>query len=96
MDLPISPAVRKRRQQRRWLAIGAGGVALCALTVGISRLQPALPRVDKASIYFGTVQRGEMLRQVRGNGTLVPEEIRWIPTFNPGASSKFWCCPARR
>ena len=58
---------------------GAAVVALALVTLGLSRLQPAAPLVEKSAIWMDTVKRGEMLRQVRGNGTLVPEDIRWIP-----------------
>jgi HlyD family secretion protein len=53
-------------------------VALILVTVGVSRLEPAAPRVERDTVFMDTVQRGEMLRQVRGTGTLVPEQIRWI------------------
>src|SRR5439155_15876438 len=96
MDVPISPALRHRCQRRRWL-LGGGVVAALALaTLGLSRLQPALPRVEKASLFLGTVQRGEMLRQVRGNGTLVPEDIRWIPTVNAGRVERILVLPGAR
>lgn len=93
MDVPVSPALRRQRQRRRWSIAAGGGIALTLVTVGVSRLQPALPRVDKASIYLGTVQRGEMIRQVRGNGTLVPEDIRWIPTLNAGRVERILILP---
>jgi HlyD family secretion protein len=93
MDVPVSPALRKQRQRRRWMIIAAGGIMLTLITAGVSRLQPALPRVDKASIYLGTVQRGEMIRQVRGNGTLVPEDIRWIPTITAGRVERILVLP---
>ncbi len=65
--------------------LGAGAIVVVALvTVGLSQLQPALPRVDKASIYLGTVHRGEMIRQVRGNGTLVPEQIQSVQAETDG------------
>ena len=50
----------------------------------VSRLKPAAPRVDRDTVYMDTVQRGSMLRQVRGTGTLVPEQIRWIPAITNG------------
>jgi multidrug resistance efflux pump len=84
MDVPISPTLRRRRQARRWLAIVSAGVALAAATVGLARLHPAAPRVEKASLYFGTVQRGEMVRQVRGNGSLVPEQIQFVQAETDG------------
>lgn len=57
----------------------AGTVALALLTVGVSRLKPAAPSVERATVVIDTVRRGEMVREVRGLGTLVPEDIRWIP-----------------
>ena len=84
MDVPVSPSVRKRRKVRRWLTGAAVAVLLGLVTVGLARLQPASPSVDKASLYFGTVQRGEMVRQVRGNGTLVPEQIQFVQAETDG------------
>ncbi|HYR86647.1 MAG TPA: HlyD family efflux transporter periplasmic adaptor subunit [Terriglobia bacterium] len=58
-------------------------VAASAVTLGLSRMAPAAPSVDGATLWPDTVKRGEMLRQVRGLGTLVPEEVRFIPaTFD--------------
>ena len=59
-------------------------VLLGLVTVGLSRLQPALPSVERSSLFFGTVQRGEMLRQVRGNGSLVPEQIQFVQAETDG------------
>ena len=47
-------------------------------SIWLWNLEPAPPSVSRSSVYLGSVERGEMLRQVRGPGTLVPEEIRWI------------------
>jgi HlyD family secretion protein len=55
------------------------------ITLGLSRLKPAAPTVEGA--WIDTVKRGEMLRNVRGLGTLVPDEIRWIPAVTEGAWS---------
>src|SRR6266446_3726168 len=84
MDVPVSPAVRRRRQTRRWLVVSATVLVVALASLGLARLQPALPRVDKASIYLGTVQRGEMVRQVRGNGTLSPEQIQFVQAETDG------------
>jgi len=54
-------------------------VVIAAVTVGLSRLKPAAPTVDRSTVWVDTVKRGPMVRQVRGLGTLVPEDIRWIP-----------------
>ncbi|MGH9741315.1 MAG: efflux RND transporter periplasmic adaptor subunit, partial [Candidatus Acidiferrum sp.] len=53
-------------------------VLLGGVTYGLSKLKPAAPAVDKGTIWTDTVKRGPMLREVRGLGTLVPEDIRWI------------------
>jgi HlyD family secretion protein len=93
MDVPVSAEIGRRRKRRRWLTGIAGVVALALITLGLSRLQPAAPVVEKSSIWIDTVKRGEMLRQVRGNGTLVPEDIRWIPTINPGRVEQILVLP---
>jgi HlyD family secretion protein len=59
-------------------------IAASAVTLGLSRMAPAAPSVDGATLWPDTVKRGEMLRQVRGLGTLVPEEVRFIPATSDG------------
>jgi HlyD family secretion protein len=72
-----------KRKRRIWF--GAGAAVLVALvTFGLSRLEPAAPSIEKGTVWMDTVKRGPMLRQVRGSGTLVPEEIRWIPAVTEG------------
>ena len=70
---------QKRRRQILWVSIAV--VVLIGVTVGISRLKPAAPTVDRSTIWTDTVKRGSMLRQVRGLGTLIPshEDVRQIP-----------------
>jgi HlyD family secretion protein len=83
MDIPRPSQARQKRIKR--IAYGAGGLAaLLLVTLGLSRLKPAAPSVERATVWIDTVKRGPMLRQVRGLGTLVPEEIRWIPAINEG------------
>ncbi len=59
-------------------------VAIVLITVGVSRLRPAAPGVDRATVWIDTVKRGPMIRQVRGSGILVPENIRWITATTNG------------
>ena len=83
MDIP-RPSQAKQRRRRRIL-FGAGGVLLLALATWlISTLKPAAPSVDRSSVWIDTVKRGEFLRQVRGIGTLVPDEIRWLAARTQG------------
>jgi HlyD family secretion protein len=69
-----------------------GGVVLLGAIGGISwyvsRLKPAAPTVDRATLYIDTVKRGTFPRQVRGMGKLVPEEIRWVPAVTDGRVEK--------
>ncbi|GAA0719642.1 efflux RND transporter periplasmic adaptor subunit [Dokdonella soli] len=77
MDI-ARPELKQRKRRRQYL-IGAGVVALItAAGVGLAALGPAMPSVDRSGVLIGTVKRGELLREVRGPGTLVPKEIRWI------------------
>ncbi len=72
------PDIARAKKVRR-IAYGTGfAVVIILITVGVSRLQPAAPRVERDTVFMDTVQRGSMLRQVRGTGTLVPEQVRWI------------------
>jgi len=96
MDVPVSPAVRRRRQARRWWLAGGVIVTLAFVTVGLSRLKPAAPLVEKSALFMDTVKRGEMVREVRGNGTLVPEDIRWIATVNAGRVGRILVLPGAR
>jgi HlyD family secretion protein len=83
VDIPRPSAARERRRKRIiYGVIGLSAVAL--ITLGLSRLKPAAPSVDRATVWMDTVKRGSMIRQVRGLGTLVPEEIRWIPAATEG------------
>lgn len=69
----------KQRKRRRQLATGAAvGALVIAAGVGLAALGPAIPAVERASLLVDTVKRGELLREVRGPGTLVPKEIRWV------------------
>ncbi len=83
MDIPRPDVARKRRLRR--VMYGVAGIILVPLiTWGLSTLKPAAPTVEKATVWTDTVKRGPMLIQVRGLGTLVPEEILWIPATTDG------------
>ncbi len=77
MDIQRTDLKQKARR-RRMLAFGAAGACVLALAGFVATLDPAAPAVDRAALWTDTVRRGEMLREVRGPGTLVPKEIRWI------------------
>lgn len=76
--------VVERKRRRRILLTAVGVVALALITIGVSRLEPAPPSVDRATVYMDVVKRGDVPRQVRGPGVLAPLEIRWITTTTEG------------
>jgi HlyD family secretion protein len=84
VDIARSPDVLRKKKIRRALYGAAALVVIVLITVGVSRLKPAAPSVERATVWVDTVKRGSMIRQVRGSGTLVPEEIRWIPATTQG------------
>ena len=87
MDIAIPQDPRARTIRRLSLA----AVALLLVTVisfGVSRLRPAAPSIDGTSVFADTVKRGDMLRAVHGTGTLVPEDIQWVPALNAARVSK--------
>jgi len=83
MDI-ARPDLARKKQMRHSLYSVSALIVVALVTVGVSRLEPAAPRVDRDTVYLDTVQRGLMVRQVRGTGTLVPERIRWIPATTDG------------
>jgi len=83
MDIARPDLAKKRTWKRvSWVAIAV--VSLAAVSWAVSRLQPAAPTVERAVVWMDTVKRGPMVRQVRGLGTLVPEEILFIPALSEG------------
>lgn len=84
VDIARSPAVAKKKKIKRAAMATSALVVIILITIGVSRLKPAAPSVDRAAVWVDTVKRGPMLRLVRGSGTLVPEDIRWINTTTQG------------
>lgn len=80
MDIPRAQV----KSRKKYFVIGGGIVALIAVTVALSRLEPAAPTVERSTLWIDSVQKGTMLRQVRAPGTLVPEQIRYIPAVTAG------------
>jgi HlyD family secretion protein len=92
MDI-ARPDLRQKRRRRQWIVLSLVGLGFAGLTLAMSRLQPAAPRVQRAQAWTDTVVRGDLLRQVRGNGTLVPESIQWIPAVTPGRVERILVLP---
>jgi HlyD family secretion protein len=75
---------KRNRRVRQILFAAVGIIAIGLITLGVSRLKPAAPSIDRGTVLIDTVKRGPMLRQVRGPGTLVPEEVRVIAAATEG------------
>jgi HlyD family secretion protein len=82
MDIARPNSVLRNKRIKRIVVLLMVLIAAAGVTLGLSRMRPAAPSVDRATVWIDSVKRGEMLRQVRGIGTLVPEEVRWIPATN--------------
>ena len=87
MDIPRPDQTKAKRKKRIIYGVVAAA-ALIGVTVLLAQLKPAAPTVERNLVWIETVQRGPMLREVRGLGTLVPEEIRWIAARTQGRVDK--------
>jgi HlyD family secretion protein len=82
MEMDIArPEFKRQKRRRQAVLAGIAVVAVALATIGVSRLRPAAPSVDRGTVWTDTVKRGSMLRQVRGLGSLIPsqESVRQIP-----------------
>jgi RND family efflux transporter MFP subunit len=79
MDIP-----RVKKPSRTKPMIITAAILVVVGTVGLAQLRPAAPTVERGTLWIDTVKRGEMLRQVRGNGTLVPEDLRVVSALTAG------------
>src|SRR5215207_1853402 len=79
MDIKRPPKSKIKKKIRTAVMIVVGIAAIGGITYGLTKLKPAAPTLDRSTAVIETVKRGEMVRDVRGNGTLVPEVTRWVP-----------------
>ncbi len=83
MDI-VRPDIKRKQILRRILVIVIAGLAVGVTLFSIGTMESAAPKVERATLWTGKVERGEFVRDVRGPGNLVPREIRWIPAASPG------------
>ena len=83
-DIARDPAILKRKRIRQAAMAVAVVVILVVVSVALARMEPAAPSVERATVLEDTVKRGSIIRQVRGVGTLVPEDTRWLPATTEG------------
>jgi HlyD family secretion protein len=92
MDIARPDLIRQLRRRRLlWAVAGVAVVAL--ISVLLARLEPAVPSVERSSLWTNSVQRGDFFRQVRGNGTLVPEQIQFVQAETAGTVERIFIQP---
>ena len=84
MDVTRDPAILRNKRLRQMAYLVVGLVVVVVVSVALARMEPAAPTVDRATLLLDTVKRGPFVRQVRGLGTLVPEDTRWLPATTDG------------
>src|SRR6202045_2271836 len=96
-DMDVArPSNRRQKRIRRAIYAIVGLALVGGIPPGLSRLKPAAPSVERATVWIDTVKRGPLLREVRGLGTLVPEDIRWIPATTQGRVDRIILHPGTR
>lgn len=96
VDIARPASVKRQKKIRRAIYAGVALLVIVLITVGVSRLKPAAPGVERTTVWIDTVKRGDMVRQVRGSGTLVPEDIRWVNTTTQGRVERIVLRPGAR
>jgi HlyD family secretion protein len=88
VDIKRSPKSKIKKRARTAALIVIGLAAIGGITFGLTRLKPAAPTLDRSTVVIDTVKRGQMVREVRGIGTLVPQLVRWVPAPADGRVEK--------
>ncbi len=88
MDIKRPTKSKFRKRIRKVLFIVVGLAAIGGITFGLTKLKPAAPTLDRSTAVIDTVKRGQMVREVRGIGTLVPQLVRWVPAPADGRVEK--------
>src|SRR5437016_9646009 len=88
MDIKRPPKSKLKKRIRNGGLIAFGLAAVGGITYGLTKLKPAAPTLDRSTAVIDTVKRGEMVRDVHGNGTLVPQVTRWVPAPADGRVEK--------
>ncbi|HYM12934.1 MAG TPA: HlyD family efflux transporter periplasmic adaptor subunit [Bryobacterales bacterium] len=95
MDIPRKGAARTRLI-RRIILLAIVAIAVPLITLGLRRMQPAAQSVEFSTLWPDTVKRGPMIRNVRGLGKLVPEDVLWIPATADGRVERIYVQPGQQ
>jgi len=90
------PELKRQRKRRQWLYVAVAVAAAAIVGIGVYSLDPATPTVARNSVWTDTVRSGEFVLEVRGPGSLVPKEIRWIPAARAGRVERILVKPGAR
>ncbi len=90
VDIQRPSSVVLNKKIRRIVFTAVGVLIIAGVTYGLSRLKPAAPTIERSTVWVEAVKRGPLLRSVRGVGTLVPEDIRWIPAVTAGRVERIY------
>src|SRR6267378_5524881 len=88
MDIKRPTKTKFKKRIRKVVLIIIGLAAIGGITFGLTKLKPAAPTLDRSTAVIDTVKRGQMLREVRGSGTLVPQLVRFVPAPSEGRVEK--------
>src|SRR5215208_5113187 len=88
MDIQRPASVAQAKKRRQYMFGAVGIIVIVLVSVVLAQMKPAAPTVERATVWVDTVKRGPMVRQVRGLGTLVPEDTRWLPATTEGRVEK--------
>ena len=83
-DVARDPAILKRKRLRQVILAVLAAIVVVIVSVALARMEPAAPTVERDTVLEDVVKRGSIIRQVRGPGTLVPEDTRWLPATTDG------------
>lgn len=95
MDI-LRTGITEKKRRNRWVLGAVGISAVVLVTAAVASLDPAAPGVDRDTVWIGTVERGTLVRQVRGHGTLVPENLRWVQAQTTGRVDRVFVDPGQR
>src|SRR2546430_432166 len=88
MDIKRPTKSKFRKRIRKVIFIVVGLAAIGGITFGLTKLKPAAPTLDRSTAVIDSVKRGQMIREVHGIGTLVPQLVRWVPAPADGRVEK--------